>query len=88
MVAIGLSAHAFTAYTTIDRINQNAKLNTANVVILFQDLATNGARVPLGVESSSRATYARALTQYILDGTGICLGLALAIAGLFIRLNR
>ncbi len=85
---MGLSVHAVSAYSTIDRINQNAKLATPNVVLLFQDLATNGARVPPAVESSSRSTYTRALTQYVLDGTGICLGLALAIGGLFVRLNR
>jgi hypothetical protein len=86
--AIGLSVHAFAAYATVDRFNQNAKLVTSNVVLLFQDVATNGARVPPAIESNNRATYTRALTQYVLDGTGVCLGLALAIAGLFVRLNR
>jgi hypothetical protein len=86
--ALGLSFHAFTAYATIDSLNRNAKLGTANVVLLFQDLATNGARVPPGIESNNRATYTRALIQYVLDGTGVCLGLALAFAGLFVRLNR
>jgi hypothetical protein len=86
--ALGLAAHAASAYATIDRIDQAARLDTGNVVLLFQDLATNGPRVPGSIDSTNRGEYARALTQYVLDGTGICLGLALAFAGLFIRVNR
>jgi hypothetical protein len=87
---LGCTTHAYFAYATIDRINQDAKLETGNVVLLFQDLATNGAgaRVSAAIPSSSRSTYTRALNQYVLDGTGVCLGLALAFAGVFIRLNR
>src|SRR5262245_47387624 len=90
LAILGLGIHAYTAYTTIYRINQDAKLDTGNPVVLFQDLATNGAgaRVSAAVPSSSRSTYTRALNQYILDGTGVCLGIVLAFAGLFIRLNR
>src|SRR5438445_481740 len=61
---------------------------TPNPVVLFQDLATNGPRVPATVEASSRNTYGRALSQFVLDGTGLCLGFTLAFAGLFIRANQ
>ena len=40
------------------------------------------------VDSTSRGLYGKALAQYVLDGTGVCLGIALAFAGVFIRLNR
>jgi len=94
LVALGLgasvllAAHASFAYATIDGINQSAKISTSNAILLFQDLATNGPRVTAAIDSSKRGEYSKALTQYVLDGTGVCLGLALAFAGLFIRLNR
>jgi hypothetical protein len=87
LLAVGLSAHALSAYAAIDRINQNANIPTGNVVLLFQELATNGPRVPSSVDSSSRGAYSQAVVQYVLDGTGVCIGLALAFAGLFIRVN-
>jgi hypothetical protein len=88
LAMVGLGGHAFTAYQAIDRINQDAKVDTGNPVLLFQDLATNGPRISAAIPSSSRSTYTRALNQYVLDGTGVCFGLTLAFAGLFIRLNR
>ena len=88
VLAVGLAAHAATAYATIDAVNQASRIQTPNVVLLFQDLAVNGPRVSANVDANSRAAYGRALTQYVLDGTGVCLGLALAFTGLFIRVNR
>jgi hypothetical protein len=54
---------------------------------MFQDVATNGPRIGATVVSSSRATYSRALEQFLLDGTGILVGLVLIVAGWFIRVN-
>jgi hypothetical protein len=88
VTCIGLAVHAATAYATIDSVNQAGRVATPNVVLLFQDLAVNGPRVSANIDANSRAGYGRALTQYVLDGTGVCLGLALAFAGLFIRVNR
>ena len=88
VLAIGLAAHAATAYMSIDRINQISHIDTLNPVLLFQELATNGPRVSANVDSTNRGLYGRVLTQYVVDGTGICIGLALAFAGLFIRINR
>ena len=87
LVVVGLGIHASTALGTINRVNTNSKIETPNALVLFQDLATNGPRVPPTVESSSRNTYSRALTQFVLDGTGVCLGLTLIVGGLFIRAN-
>jgi hypothetical protein len=88
VTAVGLAAHAAAAYATIDTVNQAGRVQTPNVVLLFQDLAVNGPRVSANVDANSRASYGRALTQYVLDGTGVCLALALAFTGLFIRVNR
>src|SRR5207302_9260238 len=88
VLMVGLAAHAASAYTTIDRLNQAARLETANPVLLFQEMAVSGARVSASIDANNRGAYGRALTQYVLDGTGVCLGLALAFAGLFIRINK
>lgn len=87
LVVVGLGVHAYSALRTIDRVNTSSKIETPNALVLFQDLATNGPRVPLTVESSSRNTYSRALTQFVLDGTGVCLGFTLIVAGVLVRAN-
>jgi hypothetical protein len=87
-MAIGLAAHAATAYFTIDQANRSARLPIDDPVRLFEDLAVNGPRVPSTIDASTRGIYGRASSQYVLDGTGVCLGLALAFGGLFIRINR
>ena len=88
VLAIGLTAHAATQYVAIDRVNQVSRIDTLNPVLLFQELATNGPRVSANVDSTNRGVYGRALTQYVVDGMLVCIGLALAFAGLFIRVNR
>src|ERR1700738_505448 len=79
LAIVGLGIHGYTAYATITRINVNSKLETANPVLLFQDVATNGPRVGSTVEASSRATYARALEQFLLDGTVLTFGIVLVV---------
>ncbi len=85
---VGLGLHGYTAYATITRVNDNSTINTANPAVLFQDVATNGARVGTTVEASSRAMYARSLEQFLLDGTGLCIGIVLVVAGVFVRVNQ
>jgi len=82
-----LSVHGYAAYATIAQIDGSSKIATANPIVMFQDVATNGPRVGSTVESSSRATYTKALEQFLLDGTGVILGLVVAVAGLFVRVN-
>jgi hypothetical protein len=88
LVIAGLGFHGYTAYATVARINVNSKIDTPNPVVLFQDVATNGPKLGATVESSSRATYAKALEQFVLDGTGLLAGLVLVVVGLFIRTNQ
>ena len=88
VVVVGLGIHAYTALGTISRVNASSRMDTPNALVLFQDLATNGPRVPPNVESSSRNTYSRALTQFVLDGTGVCIGITLVVGGLFVRANE
>lgn len=82
-----LGAHGYTAYATIARVDANSNISTANPVVMFQDVATNGPRVGGTVEASNRATYTKALEQFLLDGTGVILGLVVAVAGAFVRAN-
>jgi hypothetical protein len=88
LAIVGLGIHGYTAYATIGRINDNSRIETSNPVLLFQDVATNGPRVGSTVEASSRATYARALEQFLLDGTGLCLGIVLVLGAFFVRANQ
>jgi hypothetical protein len=85
MVALGI--HGYTAYATISRIDTSARIDTANPLVMFQDIATNGPRIGATVEASNRSAYSKALEQFVLDGTGLALGLVLVVAGLFIRAN-
>ena len=85
---VGLCVHGSSAYATIARMDGTANIATANPVLMFQDVATNGPRVGSTVDASSRAAYTRALEQFLLDGTGVALGLVLVVAGLFVRANR
>src|SRR5438067_6671367 len=86
LLVVGLGAHAATAYATIDRIDQISRLDTPNPVTLLEDLAVNGTRVSASIDANNRGAYARAISQYVLDGTGVCLGVALAFGGLFVRI--
>ena len=88
LAIVGMGIHGYTAYATIARVNDSSRIDTANPVLLFQDVATNGPRVGANVEASSRATYARSLEQFLLDGTGLCLGMVLIVAGVFVRVNQ
>jgi hypothetical protein len=88
LAIVALGIHGYSAYATIARVNDASKIDTANPALLFQDVATNGPRVGSTVEASSRATYARALEQFMLDGTVFCLGVVLVIGGLFVRVNQ
>jgi hypothetical protein len=87
LAVVGLGIPGYTAYATIARINSSAKIDTANPFVMFQDIATNGPRIGATVEASQRSTYSKALEQFLLDGTGLALGLVLVLAGLFIRAN-
>jgi cellobiose-specific phosphotransferase system component IIC len=87
LAIVGLGIHGYTAYATIARINSAARIDSANPIAMFQDIATDGPRIGATVEASQRSTYSKALEQFLLDGTGLTLGLVLVLAGLFIRAN-
>jgi hypothetical protein len=88
LVVVALGVHGYTAYATLDRIDTASKVDSANPLVRFQDIATNGPKVGSTIEASSRQTYARTLEQFVLDGTGIALGMAMLVGGLFVRANR
>jgi hypothetical protein len=88
LAIVSLGIHGYSAYTTVARINVTARIETLDPLLMFQDVATNGPRIGTTVENSSRSTYTRALEQFVLDGTGIAIGVALLVGGLFVRANQ
>jgi hypothetical protein len=84
----GFGFQGYTAYTTIARVDATSKIVTPSPVLLFPDVATNGPRVGATIDPSNRATYTKALEQFLLGGTGLCLGLTVSLAGLFVRANQ
>jgi hypothetical protein len=88
MLVLSLGYHGWQSYSTIGRIDASARLTTADPIRLFQALATMGPQVPNTIENSQRSNYSRALEQFILDGTGLAIGLAIILAGLLTRINH
>jgi hypothetical protein len=87
-IIVGLGVHGYGAYSTVTRINVNARIDTPNPLVLFQETATLGVRIGSTVETSQRGNYTRALEQYVLDATGAAFGLVLVLGGLLVRLNQ
>ncbi len=83
-----LAIHGSTAYAAIVAMDSASKLDTPNPLFLFSDVTSTGIRVNNQVDPRNRGAYADALTQLVLDGTGVCIGIVFAAAGLFVRLNE
>jgi hypothetical protein len=83
LVMLALGVHGIGAYRTILSIDAGANLPSANAYTLFDDLTTNGVRVPSGVQQADRQRYTQALEQLVLDGTGVCLGVALLVVAAY-----
>src|SRR5579871_4483466 len=88
IMAVGLSVHGYRAYNALVAIDVKSNLPTGDPVTVLQQVSNAGTRAPANIDSNSRNAYSQALTQYVFDGAGVCLGIALAMTGLFIRLNR
>ena len=71
----------------VNRINVSSHIATDNPLVLFQDVATNGPRVGSTRRDQQPRDVSRALEQFVLDGTGVCLGSCCVVAGLFVRAN-
>jgi hypothetical protein len=83
-----LTIHGSTAYAAIVAMDSASKLDTPNPLFLFSDVTSTGIKVNNQVDPRNRGAYADALTQLVLDGTGVCIGVVLLGAGVFVRLNE
>ncbi|HEY3060443.1 MAG TPA: hypothetical protein VGL99_15895 [Chloroflexota bacterium] len=83
-----LTIHGSTAYAAIVAMDSVSKLDTPNPLFLFSDVTSTGIKVNNQVDPRNRGAYADALTQLVLDGTGVCIGVVLLGAGVFVRLNE
>jgi hypothetical protein len=87
-LTVSLAVHGSTAYAAIVAMDSASKIETPNPLFLFNDATASGIRVNNQVDPRNRGSYADALTQLVLDGTGVCIGIVLVAAGLFVRLNE
>ena len=94
LIVVGLvltaltAVHGATAYFAIASMDAASKLDTPNPVALFSEMTATGIKVNNQVDPRNRGAYGDALTQLVLDGTGVCIGLVFIAAGLFVRLNE
>jgi hypothetical protein len=88
VLTLATAAHGATAYQAIAAMDAASRLDTPNPLALFSDMTATGIKVNNQVDPRNRGAYSDALTQLVLDGTGVCIGLAFIAAGLFLRLNE
>jgi hypothetical protein len=89
LAMVGATAyHGAQAYLAIAAMDAASKLETPNPLALFSDTTSTGIKVNNQVDPRNRGAYGDALTQLVLDGTGLCIGLVFIAAGLFVRLNE
>lgn len=92
VIGLGLSVasavHGAGAYLAIASMDASAKLDTPNPLFLFSDITATGIKVNNQIDPRNRGAYGDALTQLVLDGTVVCIGIVLIAAGLFVRLNE
>ena len=88
VLTLATAAHGATAYMAIASMDAASKLDTPNPLALFSDMTATGIKVNNQVDPRNRGAYSDALTQLVLDGTGVCIGLVFIAAGLFLRLNE
>jgi hypothetical protein len=87
LLLLSAAVHGYLAYGAITSIDNSARVETPNALWLFDDLTTNGVRPNNAIDSRLRAQYTEALTQFVLDGTGVCLGIVLLGGGVFLKLS-
>jgi hypothetical protein len=87
LLLVALGWHGYGAYTTIRDMDSAARIETPNALALLNELTTSGVTVKPQIDARSRGAYARALEQFVLDGTGVLVGVVLVGAGLFVRIN-
>jgi hypothetical protein len=85
LVIIGLGWHGFGAYQSIAGIDAAARVQTPNPLFLFNDLTSTGIRVNSQIDPRQRSSYNDVLQQFVLDGTGVLIGIVLLGGGLFVR---
>jgi len=87
-VAGATAAHATTAYMAIAAMDAASQIDTPNPLALFSEMTSTGIKVNNQVDPRNRGAYSDALSQLVLDGTAVCIGLVFIAGGLFLRLNE
>ncbi|HYW86530.1 MAG TPA: hypothetical protein VFB50_02070 [Chloroflexota bacterium] len=86
LLVLGLGWHGFGAYEAIRGMDAGARIDTPNALFLFNDLTATGININNQIDARSRGAYAAALQQFVLDGTGVLLGVVLLGGAIYLSL--
>jgi hypothetical protein len=87
LLVVGLGWHGFGAYEAIRGMDAAARIDTPNALFLFDDLTASGININNQIDARSRGAYGAALQQFVLDGTGVLLGVVLLGGGIYLRIS-
>jgi hypothetical protein len=80
-----LGWHGASAYLAISAIDTASRVETPNPLFLLNELTSSGIRMSGQIDPRSRAAYTAALEQFVLDGSGVLIGIVCLGGGLFVR---
>jgi hypothetical protein len=87
LLVVGLGWHGLGAYEAIRGMDAAARIDTPNALFLFDDLTASGININNQIDARSRGAYGAALQQFVLDGTGVLLGVVLLGGGIYLRIS-
>ena len=86
LLVLVLGWHGVGAYEAIRGMDAAARIDTPNALFLFDDLTASGIKINNQIDVRSRGAYGAALQQFVLDGTGVLLGVVLLGGGIYLSL--
>ena len=86
VMMLALSWQSLGAYQSIADLNASARVETPNALFLLNDLTATGININNQIDPRLRGAYGAALQQFVLDGTGVLLGVVLLGGGVYLSL--
>ncbi len=86
VMMLALGWQSLGAYQSIADLNASARVETPNALFLLNDLTATGININNQIDPRLRGAYGAALQQFVLDGTGVLLGVVLLGGGVYLSL--